>query len=227
MIRLHIIVEGQTEETFVNEVLVGHLSNFNVFADAKLVAIRRKGAYFSHGSGLSYLKWKNDLLRMMKQDRGDNVWFTTMLDYYALPNDFPGFDACSRLPTPLQAVECLEQNFATDIGHPRFRPYLQLHEFETLLFSDPASFATAYPGESASIARLQRIRDQFTSIEEIDNGPQTAPSQRILAELPRYEKVVAGSLIAMQIGLERMGVESLHFAKWIADLSHLDVPGQV
>ena len=97
MIRLHFVVEGQTEETFVNTLLCPHLGQFNVSADARRVEM--SPGY--RGGLTSYARAKRDLSRWMKQDQHSDARFTSMFDLYALPADFPQFaETASRPPLP-------------------------------------------------------------------------------------------------------------------------------
>ncbi len=221
MIRLHMVVEGQTEETFVREVLSPELWPLEIFPDARCVETGRRGAYIHRGGGWQYSKWKKDLTLWMKEDQHPEVWFTSMVDLYRLPTDFPGYEACGTIPDPHARVQCLEKYFRDDINHPQFIPYIQLHEFETILFADVASFETVYPGETAKIAQLAAVRNSFPSIDHINNGQHSAPSKRILAVFPEYDKALAGSLIAIDIGLPTICAESPHFNQWFQLLKEL------
>ena len=80
-------------------------------------------------------------------------------------------------------------------------PYVQMHEFEALLFSVPKLLAEGL--DLTDCSKVQSIRDQFHSPEEIDDGEQTAPSKRILELNPGYSKVADGIVISQKIGLER------------------------
>ena len=91
MMRLHVTAEGRTEEAFVNRTLAPHLVKFGVYADVRCVTTSRKGAMGFRGGMSAYLKAKNDIARWLREDRNRDVFFTTMFDYYALPNDFPGY----------------------------------------------------------------------------------------------------------------------------------------
>jgi hypothetical protein len=73
----------------------------------------------------------------MKEDNNPDCWFTTMFDLYALPNDFPGFDDSLKTGDKYEWVRMLEKQFGKDINHHRFIPYIQLHEFETLVLASP------------------------------------------------------------------------------------------
>src|SRR4051794_38026413 len=100
MIRLNVIVEGQTEEAFVNRVLTPHLSNLNVFPSCRCVETRRdKRAHRVYRGGLmDYQKARGDVLRWIKEDQGDDARFTTMVDLYALPANFPAREQANKLP---------------------------------------------------------------------------------------------------------------------------------
>jgi len=125
MIRLHFIVEGPTEETFVNEILAPELSRLNIFSDARCVQTGRKRGKVHKGGLTNYLKLKNDIQRWLKQDKHLNVRFTTMIDFYALPHDFPGYDESQKQIDSRKRVLVLENHFQADINDPRFIPYIQ------------------------------------------------------------------------------------------------------
>jgi len=119
---------------------------------------------------------------------------------------------------PMKKVELLERSFTSNINHPRFVAYVQLHEFEALLFSDPESFSIAFPGVGAKVAELQAIRRAFETPEHIDEREDHAPSKQILRILPEYDKPLSGPLIAKQIGLAKLRQECRHFDTWLARL---------
>ena len=60
--------------------------------------------------------------------------------------------------------------------------------------------------------------------ELIDDGRDTAPSRRIITELPRYEadKVTVGVQAAEQIGLPAIRSKCPHFSGWLTRLQALD-----
>lgn len=226
MIRLNMIVEGQTEEAFVNRVLVEHLSARNVFPSCRCVETSRdKRAHRIYRGGLlDYHKAKKDLHRWIKEDQHEEVFFTTMFDLYALPADFPAREESGRLSDPYAKVARLEEAFAEDINHPRFISYLQLHEYEALLLADPDKFDWEFLEHDDAIARLVELVAEFDSPELIDEGQDSAPSKRIIKEIPEYEdlKASAGPLIASKIGLTRLREACSHFNEWITRLETLD-----
>ena len=204
------------------------LAEQNVFVDAHRITTGRKRGRTFRGGLLSWQHVARDLELWMKQDHGQDSWFTTLFDYYALPNDFPGY---ATLPPGDAAVRIarLQTAMTNDIaarfaGFPsagQFIPYIQQHEFEALLFSDPSAFAAANPGEPSIVGRLTQILAQFANPEDIDNGPETAPSKRIAAIWPAYQKPVDGLLVAQRIGLSAMRRECPGFDRWVSRLEAL------
>ena len=102
----------------------------------------------------------------------------------------------------------------------RFVPYIQMHEFEALMFSDPAAFADSI-GQPSLRKDFSAIRQQFETPEHIDNSPVTAPSKRILALYPAYEKPLMGETAAKAIGLPKIRQECPLFNDWLAKLESL------
>jgi len=144
-----------------------------------------------------------------------------MIDFYALPNDFPGYEE-SRQQTDLKKrIEILENCFQVDIGDYRFIPYIQRHEFEALLFAEPTKFAVAYPDRESEIQQLIAVRSEFVSPEDINEGEKTAPSKRIKTIFPSYNKVSAGPRIAAKIGIAKIRAENPHFNEWLKKLEQL------
>jgi len=133
-IRLNITTEGQAEFSFVKIVLYKHLQPFGIFCEARSVLTSKE--YKKRGGITSYSKAKQDIQRWIKNDNSADSRFTTMFDYYALPNDFPGYSDAQKLNNPYDKVACIEKAFAEDLNDHRFIPYIQLHEFEALLFAD-------------------------------------------------------------------------------------------
>ena len=218
MIRLHAVVEGQTEETFVRDVLGPEFGAQGVVVDVHRITTGRKRSRVFRGGLSGYNQLKSDLVLWMKQDRRPDAWFTTMIDFYGLPEDFPGYGDCVGCPDARERVECLEEHLNRDLSHRRFIPYIQLHEFEALLFSEPQKFESVFPDAPAVIQELAAIRNGFPTPEHIDDRPDLAPSKRILQLLPDYRKPVAGPLIIQQIGLPTLRRECAHFSQWIGKI---------
>ena len=227
MRRLHITAEGQTEESFVNKTLKQHLARFDVFADVRCVLTGKKGNRLFRGGMTDYAKAKNDISRWLKEEQNNkDVVFTTMFDFYALPDDFPGLKEASQKTDPYEKVALIEEAFYKDINDTRFIPYIQLHEFEALLFVNPQMFEKEFFEEPDGIKKLQSIREKFVNPELIDNGPETAPSKRIINIYPRYgeSKPTIGSMIAHEIGIDDLKKSCRHFNDWVTRLETIATP---
>ena len=136
-----------------------------------------------------------------------------------MPDSWPGRKAGGGRDAAgkAKAVEdALTEDVGTKLGR-RFVPYVAMHKFEALLFSDCDRFGKAI-GRPQLPARFQRIRDAFPTPEEIDDPPKTAPSKRVQALAPGYGKALMGTLAGQAIGLCRMRRECPHFADWLARL---------
>jgi hypothetical protein len=219
MPRLNLIVEGPSEETFVRQVLAPYLGERGVFASARSVETSRSRARILRGGLSNYSQVKKDVVRWLKQDPTAHV--STMFDLYGLPGDFPGSDEARGL-TSTARVQRLEGAFGADINDVRFIPYIQLHEFEGLLFSDVAELIDE--PQDTHLLDLRRIREGFESPEQIDDGYQTCPSRRICSLFPRYQKVTDGIRIAERIGVAEIRSHCPHFDSWINGLVRLAAP---
>ena len=225
MPRLYLFVEGQTELTFADTVLKPHFAKFRVYMHPPvLIAHAKKRGRVHRGGGRNYVSMKNDIQRFLAQERDADVFFTTMIDLYAIHANFPGLAQAEKLRNmPDKRVEALEQAFAKDISDGRFVPYIQLHEYEAYLFSDPTCFRYIYDQHEKQIAALKAIADGYATPELIDDGQHSAPSKRIIAELPDYEdaKSAVGPQVAELIGLDVIRGKCPHFAAWLLRLEKL------
>jgi Domain of unknown function (DUF4276) len=218
-IRLHVTAEGQTEQAFVKNILAPHLATFNVFADARGVLTSKDNKIHKEYRGglISYQKAKADILTWLKEDNHPECRFTTMFDLYALPNDFPGYAAAVKLTDPYAKTTLLEESLYTDIDDRRFISYIQLHEFEALILADPQRLDWEYLEHDRPIGNLlQMVGTQ--NPELINDDPQTAPSKRILKEIPEYDKVTAGVSVVQRIGLPTIKSKCPHFKEWLHKL---------
>jgi Domain of unknown function (DUF4276) len=221
--RVVVIVEGQTEEAFVNGVLAAVF-----WPDGILLTPILLGVPGHKGGRPSYARVRRDVLLHLKQDRA--AYCSTMLDFYGLGPGFPGtpvpasmpaIDKAARIENAMRADFCeLVPHLRPDI---RFLPYIQLHEYEALLFSDPRLFAQAVRQPHLATA-FQRVRDSFPTPEDIDDHPITAPSKRVLDAFGSYRKVLDGTTAARSVGIEAMRRECPHFRDWLARLQALARP---
>ncbi|NPE60936.1 DUF4276 family protein [Dickeya dadantii] len=215
MIRVNIFVEGQTEETFVRDVLAPAFAYQQIYFTPILAQTSRgyKGGIVSYG------KVKHQIERLCKQD--PQAWVTTMIDYYGLPTDFPGLDENPAQHADIYVrIARLEQAFKQDINLPNFLANFIVHEYEALLFCQPEKFIDWIDDETP-VKKLLAMKAEFPTPEQINNSPQTAPSKRILATIPTYKKTLHGPLIAADIGLDSMRQQCPHFHSWLQRIEAL------
>ena len=223
--RLYLFAEGRTEQTFASTVLSPHLANHGVYMQGPiLVANSRRGRVTHRGGIRTFRAMQDDIGRFRRQDSADDVFFTSMIDLYALPGDFPGFQQANRhRADPYRRVEALEASWADKTADRRFIPFIQLHEYEAYLFADVSRLSRFYDDCDAKIKVLRSIVDGAGSPELIDDGHRTAPSKRIIEQFPDYEhrKATVGPQAAELIGLETIRCKCPHFAQWLGRLEQL------
>ncbi len=219
-LRLYITVEGQAEKAFADQALAPYLANFNIEVKPRVVLTNRKLG--KRGGILDFAKIEGDLTRLMKQDSHPEARFTTMVDFYALPPEFPGWTEARTKALPQDRVTVLEEALRRQFGDARFHPYIQLHEFEALLYCDLTELQHRIANSERGIATLQQEVAGFRP-EEINEGATTAPSKRIIRPLPVYErsKVRVGAAAAAAIGLPALREKCPHFNDWLSRLESL------
>jgi Domain of unknown function (DUF4276) len=143
MKRVHVVVEGPTEESFVTNVLGPALWARQVYLNPIIL-----GVPGHKGGNPSYARVQKDILRQLNEDR--SAYCSTMLDFYGLGRGFPGTPPpanLSNLEKVVHVEQAVRENIASQAPElrpdVRLLPYLQLHEYEGLLFSDPTAFANA------------------------------------------------------------------------------------
>lgn len=185
MRQLNVFCEGQTEQGFCAQVLQRHLFPQGA-GIIHTLAIGEKDHHHVFGTGRKkYQKVRKFIQNTIKQRGGNDVLFTTLFDLYGLPNDFPGkADNTRNSAAPTPYVIALENAFGEDINHFGFIPYLQLHEYETILFAEPEAFAISFENCAAKVQQLKAIATLVPSIEHINDGKETAPSKQIIKIIP-------------------------------------------
>ena len=225
MTRILVHVEGETEESFVNDVLSEHLYNHGyTVVSARMMGYAPKRA--QRGGIVSWRIARQEILNRLVGD--SELIISTMVDYYGMPNDWPGRADATNALSSSDKAEAMEKAMLEDIrsrmdrnfNPDRFVPYVMMHEFEAMLFSDCEAFGNAV-GRSDLSAGFQAIRDGFASPEEINDSPDTAPSKRIESLLPAYQKPIAGVQAAQGIGLNAIRAECPHFREWLGRLESL------
>lgn len=210
------IVEGKTEQIFIEGTLAPYLGEKKIFMHATQVT--KPG---QKGGDVRFSRVKNDLELHLKQ-RPD-TFVTTFLDYYGV-KEWPAIDAVPPNATPSQ-IACVVNNaakaevvacFAAQEADRRFIPYMAIHEFEALLFSDSAVLAS-----KLGIAEecVTAILTDCGEPEAINNNQLTAPSKRLNMLLrgsnKSFKKTSTGIDVAKAIGIVRMREECPLFNTWI------------
>src|SRR5690625_4898640 len=151
MVRVHVICEGQTEEMFVKELLQPEFSPKGIYLNPMLV-----GKPGHKGGNFRFERLFTDVRNHLLGDR--TSYCTTFFDFYGLPTSFPGKSAAVNLAdveSKAKTVrEALYQALAEKLGDEamrRFIPFVQMYEFEALLFSDPAAFAESIDRKSTRL----------------------------------------------------------------------------
>jgi hypothetical protein len=228
MARLLIHVEGQTEEAFVNEVLQDYL----LYQGYELVGARIVGNSRLKRRRGGIRPWpsvRKDIINHLREDL--ECIATTMVDFYGLPEDgdgaWPGRAAANGQDTQ-QKASSVENALLKDVADAmgakfdpkRFVPFVMMHEFEGLLFSDCEAFSRGI-GQPKLEERFKRVRDEFGTPEDINDSPVTAPSKRVEDIVPGYEKPLLGTLAVLEIGLIKIRAECPHFGAWLDKLESL------
>jgi len=200
MVRLAISVEGQTEERFVEIVIVPYLQTRDIYAVPVLLG--------SKGGDVSLARVKKDLNKLANSF--DKV--TTLYDFYG----FKGKDNVENKTS-------LEQKIGDSVAAPlqnRVIPYVQMHEFEGLLFSSPVAIENNINENGLAEWAAEILRQSNDDPEKINDSPQTAPSKRLL-DKAQYIKTVHGPNIAKEIGLEVLRQKCTGFNAWLEALEAL------
>ncbi|MES2387573.1 MAG: DUF4276 family protein [Bacteroidota bacterium] len=225
---LNIVVEGSTEENFINQILKPYLAERHIWVNARQLETGWDRLHNKPAKGglLKFPKFRADLLNWIAEGkhRKDKVYYSSLLDLYAFPIDdqSPYTEEIRSIADPYAKVARLEDAISKNINSPVFIPFVQLHEFEAMLFTDINCLNSLYPDKAGAVNRLARSV-QGLPPEEINEKPQTAPSKRIISYLPEYEagKNADGPLAVMEIGLDRVRQACPHFDEWLKKLESL------
>ena len=219
--RVNILAEGHSEVRFLKDSLVPHLASFQLHISPMLILSSRK--HNQRGGLQSYERAKNDIQRLLSSQ--PDAYVSTMFDLFRLPKDFPGKTACAGLSQVGAQVGLLERALAKDIGSEMFIPYVQLHEFETLLYCDLDVLTPRIAGSAQGVAALQ-AEVRGIEPEAINGGTATAPSKRLIKHIPSYKrsKKRVGGPAAAAIPLRLLRERCPHFGAWLEALETIGTP---
>lgn len=225
MTRLIIIVEGHTEEEFVRQLLAPHLNALNVWTTHFTVTTKRDpktGQKLSRGGG-HWRLWRKDICKLLNS-KADDLRVTSLFDLYGLPEDFPKLAACGVERDTVRRAALLEEAMSEDIKDPRFIPYVQRHEFEALVLAGLEHLGAQLMDADARTG-LTALRAELgpMSPEDVNDGKKTAPSKRLLARIPGYNKKLHGPWVTAQVGIDGLKQRCPRFGAWVTLLEAMCV----
>lgn len=218
MKRLIIVCEGQTEQEFCNDILQPHLNQFGIVIQNPTI---KKTA----GGIVRWDSLKHQIETHLKQD--PTAFVTTLIDFYGIHayHNYPNWLQANQHNNKNVGMDLMEQGMLSDIPaqfQHRFIPYIQLHEFEGLLFCDINVFDNGFEeNEFLDYNYLVQTINDNQNPELINDSSITAPSKRLLKIIKDYSKITHGCLIAQDIGINKMRAKCPRFNKWIDDLEHI------
>ena len=206
MVRIAIVVEGQTEFEFVSRVLAPGLWEGEVYLFPSLIGRR--------GGNVSVDSLAADMVgRISSFD-----YVTSLVDFYGFRGK--GDLTCDALEEHINAA------VAGRVHRPQVQPrvfaYVQQYEFEGLPFSNVNVFESELIAPDECVEQLRTIRENVSSPEDINDSSDTAPSKRISSLIPNYNKRIDGPLLAGEIGLETIRRECPRFNAWVTRMESLD-----
>src|SRR5690554_6599794 len=217
MKRLIIVVEGDTEKEFIDKVLSPYL-----YAKG-LQSVNCFKIKHTKGGLTKYQHLKIDLINCVYEN---NVMVTTLIDFYALPKDFPRYEEASKIVNRRERLAFLEKAIVENLERekkkefPNLLPYIQLHEFEALVFSSLDAIRALYSKEDANFSELEQIMSAYPNPEDINDSPQTAPSKRLKNDqlIRGYNKINDGIMIIEEAGIEAVLAKCPRFSNWVKTL---------
>lgn len=214
MKRLIIICEGQTEIEFCKDVLFKHFLNKGIIIQTPLIK----------KSGGGIVTWETLKKQVELHLREKDVFVTTFIDYYGIPDNYnyPSWEESKKIIDSSSRMDFLENAMKNSINQNKFIPYIQLHEFEGLLFNNIDIFDHNFnPSELNTRQELVNILNTYPNPELINDSPITAPSKRLERIITGYSKIVFGSILAEEIGLSKIRQKSPRFNNWIDILENI------
>lgn len=201
MVRLAVSVEGQTEERFIKEVIAPHLEGREIYAQPILLG--------SGGGDVSMPRVRKDLINLL----GSFDKVTTLYDFYGFRGKEKGE---SKESLEEKILDCVKR-----YSYGRLIPYVQMYEFEGLLFSSPEAIENNIPPHRGLSGWAQGVVNSFGGKPELINDSEhTAPSKR-LERKTEYRKTIHGPLVAKEIGLSALREKCPNFGEWLSELEGL------
>ena len=212
--RLHLLLEGQTEETIVRDVLGPYLTDSGWYVDFSIVKTKRPAAGPAHCGGITSWQQVERDVRLLLRDTSIDV-LATLIDYYGFPNAAPGMSDRPNSDAPTRAAH-VEQALRAAIGDSRFRPHLVLHEIEAWVFAAATELGECF-GDGQLAERLIHDVKVAGGPELVNDGMETAPSKRLLRYWPTYVKTMDGPIA--ELGVSKLRAQCPHLDAWLTRLA--------
>jgi len=197
MVRVAISVEGTTEEIFVLKTLAPHFLKRRIFIQPINM----------HGN-VSLDRVKSEIHKLVYN-----------FDYVTTLYDFYGFKKVDINETKLSLEAKILNSLKEGIRY-KCIPYIQMYEFEALLFSSPQVVGDVM-GEVSYVQWVEQVLNEFNgNPEKINNSQQTAPSKRF-EKNTHYHKTIHGPDIAFQTGLTVIRRVCEGFDDWVSRIEAL------
>lgn len=221
MKRILLLVEGFTEERFVNEILQPYLDDKCLLVPVLIKTRRDDTGHAYKGGYVTYAQFKKQIQNLLQDSSAALV--TMMMDYQALPSDFPGKETAQTLTSVKQSAKHIEQRVSEDIPDARFLPYFSCPQIEALLFADMTTLRAQLRAICPKL-NINRLRKPPTDPEEMDM--QHPPAQLLFEVCPDFVKLEHTISIAKAIGLEAILKRCTHFRQWVEKLSLVCAAGE-
>ncbi len=207
---VYIIVEGLTESEFVNECLAPYFHLHGLY-DVRPISLQTSPGHKGGDIKFDRFKWNAGVILKREKD----ILLTSLIDFYRLYKDFPAFQESKGIADVQERIAFLGNAVKEQISHDRFLPYIQLHEFEGLLFADKKGFNYLPDVPEDNKRELERIIDENPNPELINEGENTAPSKRLKKLIPGYQKPLHGPIMAIEIGVPILRQKCPRFNLWV------------
>src|SRR5438128_1789020 len=224
MHRVLAVVEGFTERTIVEQTFAPYLGARGLSLHAKVI-----GKPGHKGGVRNFEAVRKEILALLRQERNSHV--STFFDFYGLPQNWPGVrqakgkkarEIAAIVETAMRSEVQAKMDASDDPS--RFVPYVQMHEVEALLFSDPKIMASVFERPDLEAGFIQ-VLDECGECEEIDDHEATAPSKRIEKLFPTYRKGSGirahAPIIVRRIGVDRLRKVCPHFNEGFTTLERI------
>jgi len=207
---VYIICEGHTEKEFVNSVLRPYFNNYQIYDVRPILMSTGKS---QKGGDIKFDRLKLNIETLLKHN--NDIIVSTLIDFYKLKSDFPKYELALKINNKIKRVDFLENSLAEVINNHRFNPYIQLHEFEALVFSSIGGFASI---GTVNFKLLNKTFNSYPNPEDINENPLTSPSNRLKEIIQGYDKINHGIMIIRETGIKTIINKCPRFSKWVETL---------